>query len=72
MSTLPHPIAAPSEFRFGSLPSLAAAMLAWAISCRERAAQRRQLARLDDRLLRDIGLTRTEVAAECGRWFWLA
>ena len=72
MSTLPRPVAAPSEFRVGQLCSLAAALLAWAISCRERAAQRRQLARLDDRLLRDIGLTRTDVAAECGKWFWLA
>jgi uncharacterized protein YjiS (DUF1127 family) len=72
MSTLPRPIAAPSEFPVGWLRTLAAAMLACAISCRERAAQRRQLARLDDRLLRDIGLTRTDVAAECGKWFWLA
>jgi uncharacterized protein YjiS (DUF1127 family) len=72
MSTLPRLIAAPSEFRVGWLHNLAAAVLAWAISCRERAAQRRQLSRLDDRLLRDIGLTRCDVAAECGKWSWLA
>ena len=33
----------------------------------ERARQRRALARLDDRLLRDIGVTREEVEHETGR-----
>jgi uncharacterized protein YjiS (DUF1127 family) len=41
------------------------------VQCRERSAQRRALARLDDRLLRDVGLNRTDVAAECSKWFWL-
>ena len=36
----------------------------------ERARQRTQLARLDDRLLRDIGVTRYEAARECGKPFW--
>ena len=54
--------------------SFVAAMLAAfarGVQCRERSAQRRALARLDDRLLRDVGLNRTDVAAECGKWFWL-
>jgi uncharacterized protein YjiS (DUF1127 family) len=40
--------------------------LLWA----ERARQRRQLAELNDYLLRDIGLTRTEVASEIRKSFW--
>ena len=41
-------------------------VLGWA----ERARQRRHLARLDDRLLRDIGVSRVEVEAEISRPFW--
>jgi uncharacterized protein YjiS (DUF1127 family) len=36
----------------------------------ERSRQRRALADLDDRLLRDIGLTRDEARRECGNPFW--
>ena len=36
----------------------------------ERARQRRQLARLDDRLLRDIGLNRIDAAREADKPFW--
>ncbi len=36
----------------------------------ERARQRRHLAELDDRLLRDIGLSRAEVDHEISRPFW--
>lgn len=34
------------------------------------ARERRHLARLDDRLLRDIGLTRADVAPEITKPFW--
>ena len=34
--------------------------------------QRRQLARLDDRALKDIGLSRAEAEAEARRSFWSA
>lgn len=36
----------------------------------ERARQRRALQRLDDRMLRDIGLTRVDVARESDKPFW--
>jgi uncharacterized protein YjiS (DUF1127 family) len=36
----------------------------------ERARQRRHLAELDDRLLRDIGVSRVEVEAEVSLPFW--
>ena len=39
---------------------------------RERAHQRRQLASLDERLLRDVGLTRFQVEAEWRKPFWRA
>jgi uncharacterized protein YjiS (DUF1127 family) len=36
----------------------------------DRARQRRHLGELDDRLLRDIGLSRAEVEHEIARPFW--
>jgi uncharacterized protein YjiS (DUF1127 family) len=36
----------------------------------ERSRQRRRLAALDDRMLRDIGLSRTAVWAETQKRFW--
>lgn len=47
---------------------IAEAILVW----QERAEQRHQLARLDDRMLRDIGVTRVEVARELAKPFWRA
>ena len=37
---------------------------------RETARQRRALGRLDDRMLKDIGVTREQVTRELGRPFW--
>jgi len=56
----------------------AARQLAWwlacgidqALTCAERARQRRQLAELDDYMLRDVGLTRADVASEIRKSFW--
>ena len=42
----------------------------WIVQSRETMRTRRQLARLDDRRLDDIGLTRCEAAAEAERPFW--
>jgi len=48
---------------FGSLLSVAAAWF-------ERARSRDTLARMDDRMLADIGLTRAEAESEAARPFW--
>ena len=37
----------------------------------DRARQRRQLHALDDRMLKDIGLTRADVDFEMGKRFWM-
>jgi uncharacterized protein YjiS (DUF1127 family) len=41
-----------------------------ALTSAERARQRRQLAGLSDAMLRDIGLTRSDVDAETRKPFW--
>ncbi len=41
-------------------------LLGW----QERAAQRRRLEGMSDRMLRDIGLSRADVARECVKPFW--
>ncbi|MEM9683074.1 MAG: DUF1127 domain-containing protein [Pseudomonadota bacterium] len=37
---------------------------------RERAEQRRSLAGLDERLLKDIGIGRADAYRESSKWFW--
>ena len=46
------------------------AALWWLIHWQDVARQRRRLAELDDRLLRDIGLTRADVERELRRSPW--
>jgi uncharacterized protein YjiS (DUF1127 family) len=40
------------------------------LTWRERSRQRRQLQSLNDRMLRDLGLTRADVLAEGSKPFW--
>lgn len=54
----------------GNGQSLMAALSAWIRDSADRARQRRALARLSDFDLRDIGLTRRDVADETGKPFW--
>jgi uncharacterized protein YjiS (DUF1127 family) len=37
---------------------------------RRRAQGRQQLARLDERMLKDIGISRSDVMQERAKWFW--
>lgn len=60
-----------------SRPSLSARfsfsdILAFAFGCLERIQQRRALARLDDRMLSDIGVSRADVEGELSKPFWRA
>jgi uncharacterized protein YjiS (DUF1127 family) len=50
----------------GGLAWIRSAVSTW----RNRARERQALAAMDDRTLRDLGLTRCEIAAEIGRWRW--
>jgi uncharacterized protein YjiS (DUF1127 family) len=43
-------------------------VLAW----QDRARSRRQLANLDDHLLRDIGISRADMTREVGKPFWMS
>lgn len=53
------------------LASTANRYRAWLHAAAERAAGRRTLALLDERLLCDIGITRADADAEAGKPFWL-
>ena len=53
---------------FGALARAVEVILTW----QDRAAQRAALARMDARMLKDIGLTRSEALEESRRPFWQA
>jgi uncharacterized protein YjiS (DUF1127 family) len=54
----------------GRVGSMLAVALVTALDWRARATERRSLAELDDRMLRDLGLTRGDVYKECRKHFW--
>ena len=53
-----------------SLPRLAMNVLRRVREWRERARSRHLLQQLDDRMLRDVGLSRSDVDRECAKHFW--
>ncbi len=55
-----------------AIGTLAAGLAAWAMFWSERTQQRRRLAALDDRILKDIGLSRADVMSESDKPFWRA
>jgi uncharacterized protein YjiS (DUF1127 family) len=44
--------------------------LLWCVWCSDRSRQRVALSKLDDRLLKDIGVTRQQADAEAAKPFW--
>lgn len=66
-----HPSFTTAGLTFGPRARIALTLLADSLSAwRERVSQRRALGRLDDRLLRDMGLTRADVEQEVSKPFW--
>lgn len=57
-------------FRHLGVGSLAAALLQGLLCWQERSSQRRHLAGLEDRLLRDVGLSRADIDQEVRKPFW--
>jgi uncharacterized protein YjiS (DUF1127 family) len=57
--------------RSGALADARMAVSAWITGFAERGRQRRALADLDDRLLRDVGLTCADAERECAKGVWL-
>ena len=51
-------------------PGPVARMFSWLAACSAHNRQRNALSLLTDEELRDVGLTRADVARECGRWPW--
>jgi uncharacterized protein YjiS (DUF1127 family) len=65
--TLHEPwIARAGKALYAGLEHAVDTILTW----RERAAMRRHLLALDDRLLKDIGITRTQAVGEAEKPFW--
>ena len=68
-----HPYSVTAKLVLGERARAAVAALADAFSAwQERVSQRRTLARLDDRMLRDMGLSRSDVEHEVSKPFWQA
>ena len=65
--SFPHPGA---RGRRAALPGLARQLWQLAVLAYQRHRQRRALARLDGRLLRDIGVTPEQAAGESTKPFW--
>jgi uncharacterized protein YjiS (DUF1127 family) len=53
-------------------PRILVRILRWCLLCHARAAQRRHLAELDERMLKDVGLTPAEAARESAKPWWRA
>lgn len=69
-------VAAPEVGLYGreftrALQRVAAHVFTALLDWQERARQRYRLAELDDRMLKDIGLTRADVAREVEKPFWM-
>lgn len=67
-ASLSTPFRSPLQTRSGLLAVVVDLLLDW----QERARSRVLLGRLDDRMLRDIGITRADVDHEAAKPFWRA
>jgi uncharacterized protein YjiS (DUF1127 family) len=67
MRTMPRTV---TLFRSESPLRLVRGILLGYLTLEERRRQRRALMALDDRLLKDIGLSRADVEQECAKPYW--
>jgi uncharacterized protein YjiS (DUF1127 family) len=51
-------------------PRLLTNLMSKVVQWQERARSRHLLQQLDDRMLRDVGLSRSDVDRECAKHFW--
>jgi len=69
-----HPLRHPRALRRRAALDALSEATAWVFATigewRRRSRDRAELARLDDRMLKDIGLTRSDRAFLAGKWFW--
>jgi uncharacterized protein YjiS (DUF1127 family) len=56
--------------RVVTLRRMIGAAVRWCVACADRRRQRRALARLDGRLLSDIGISRCDAEREIEKPFW--
>jgi uncharacterized protein YjiS (DUF1127 family) len=62
--------ARPNVLGSAASPQFLAMLLSHAVLWRERARGRRLLQQLDDRMLRDVGMSRSDVERESAKFFW--
>ncbi len=67
---LPALDAPPKFLRTDAPPRLATKLLRRVAQWQKRAQSRHLLQQLDDRMLRDVGLSRSDVYRECAKHFW--
>ena len=60
----------PPNTRTDASPRLATKLLSQVAQWQKRARSRHLLQQLDDRMLRDVGLSRSDVYRECAKHFW--
>jgi uncharacterized protein YjiS (DUF1127 family) len=70
VSRVPADLPALGELWLVWLASQLGPLPQWPLVWAERSRQRRGLGALDDRMLRDIGLSRSAAFAETQKWFW--
>jgi uncharacterized protein YjiS (DUF1127 family) len=67
----PIPMPAPPNARGSAAsPRLLTNLVSQVVQWQERARSRHLLQQLDDRMLRDVGLSRSDVDRECAKHFW--
>ena len=69
-TTLLHRITAPALPASRLLGRALSEAIEYLLRCWERSRQRRTLERLDDAMLRDLGLSRADVMREADKPFW--